>query len=268
MLLRRAALLAFIATLIALLPILAPLTLSQEARGPSSPAGSPAERTLGEEPGSSPETPNPEWSQYLQGLWQACGPFAYPIASVFVLGVFLALDQARLLLLDKLRSRAILAKDLRQLTAAEHRLLLASVKSSRLVALLRTIHALKQVNTPDQEVKGEIHRRINFLEGKFSSFLAWMEFLSESEGALGLLGTVAGIYAAFTTEALSSANTMQLIKYLGLALATTYLGLVASLVLNFLTTQVFNMQNQGMVIMSEKGEEYLAAIDSFGSEKG
>jgi biopolymer transport protein ExbB/TolQ len=245
--------------LVVLPPFLASRTRSQTNPTAGTPS---ADATLGSPRPAPAADAHTSFLGTFQKLWTACKEFAYPIGFVFIAGVFLGLDRWRVLILDKVRSRGILERDLRRLNESEHQLLLAGTKPSRLVDLLRTIQTMKKGMIGDQEIKDEIHRRVALHEGKFSTFMAWMEFLSDSEGALGLLGTVAGIYGAFTTKALASANTNLLLEQLGLALATTYLGLVASLILNLITTQVSNVHTGAMAVLVEKGEEYLNSFEA------
>jgi len=221
-------------------------------------SGENQERALGESLPVAP--PQSGWLDTLVQLWKSAGLIGYLIFIVFLIGVFLAMDEARIIWLDRVRSRPLVSRDFRRLAAPDQRILLASARPSRLLGLLRDLHGLKETRLAEQELKGEIHRQVNFFHDKFNSFLSRLDFLSDTSGALGLLGTVWGIYVAFTEEALARGDINLLIKSMGLALSTTFLGLVASIVLNLLSTEVYNLHNQVMAVMTEKGEEYVGAL--------
>ncbi|MDZ7262290.1 MAG: MotA/TolQ/ExbB proton channel family protein [candidate division KSB1 bacterium] len=73
------------------------------------------------------------------------------------------------------------------------------------------------------------------LKTQFNPFQTWMAFFSDTAGALGLLGTVWGMFLVFFR---GSMEQREILSGMGIALATTILGLVVSIILNLCTSGV------------------------------
>ncbi len=71
-----------------------------------------------------------------------------------------------------------------------------------------------------------------------------MWFISDSEGALGLLGTVWGMYTTFMGGIMQP---QYIIGGMGVALVTTLYGLIASLIINLFTTEIIAMNPPKLV---------------------
>lgn len=80
----------------------------------------------------------------------------------------------------------------------------------------------------------------NHEDGRMSNFTRWMTYFSGACGALGLLGTVHGISSTFGSGNFSK---MEALQGMGVALATTAVGLVFSLILDFAASGV-NMSRE------------------------
>ena len=64
-----------------------------------------------------------------------------------------------------------------------------------------------------------------------------MAFFADTAGGLGLLGTVWGIYRGFAAKSVSQSND-DLLAAMGVALVTTFMGIVVSVILNWLSTEM------------------------------
>ena len=94
------------------------------------------------------------------------------------------------------------------------------------------------VNTDNYESLGtNIERFMMVRQDWFKPFVHWMTFLSESAGALGLLGTVLGMFQTFFGGTLDKDK---ILHGMGVALITTLLGIIVSLIINLLLTLVRN----------------------------
>ena len=79
-----------------------------------------------------------------------------------------------------------------------------------------------------------------------------MDFLSDSAGAFGLLGTVWGIFMVFSQRDLDPQN---ILGGMGLALITTLLGLVVSIILNLFSTEVSNKFTRRLDKVTAKADQ-------------
>lgn len=86
----------------------------------------------------------------------------------------------------------------------------------------------------------------------FESFHRIMGYLSDSAGALGLLGTVWGIFQTFHAGKLDGSTILQ---GMSIALVTTLVGLIISLLLNMGTTAIFTIFNKQLTLLATRAEE-------------
>lgn len=91
----------------------------------------------------------------------------------------------------------------------------------------------------------------------FETFNRINGFLSESAGALGLLGTVWGIFQTFHAGKLDGPVILQ---GMSVALITTLVGLIISLLLNMGGTYVFSLFNTQLNLLANKAEELRQAL--------
>jgi biopolymer transport protein ExbB/TolQ len=88
------------------------------------------------------------------------------------------------------------------------------------------------------DIHQELVVYINQENERFETFRGWLNFLSDSAGALGLLGTVWGVFLTFFGGSLDSEK---ILNGMGVALITTLLGLVVSLIINLFNTQISSL---------------------------
>jgi len=86
----------------------------------------------------------------------------------------------------------------------------------------------------------------------FETFSRINGFLSESAGALGLLGTVWGIFQTFHAGKLDGPTILQ---GMSISQVTTLVGLIISLILNMGGTYVFTQFNRQLNLLANKAEE-------------
>ncbi|MDZ7344366.1 MAG: MotA/TolQ/ExbB proton channel family protein, partial [candidate division KSB1 bacterium] len=99
----------------------------------------------------------------------------------------------------------------------------------------------------------EISNYLQYIQDRFDSFRSRMAFLSDSAGALGLLGTVWGMFLTFFGGNLGDAE--KILNGMGVALVTTLIGLVVSLILNFSATELFSLFNRRLDLITQKSDE-------------
>ncbi len=169
------------------------------------------------------------------------GVIMYPIYAVFILGVGVIIYQLVRIYLDKRHTKPIQAaidrqlKDLAQ--EAEHPARVREIwetvaqhPRSELSRLITLLCDLWQRDPSAQVLQVEIDGHVTAMKEKYEMGRSFAVLLSDTAGALGLLGTVWGMYQTFMPGKLESS---QIISGMGLALVTTIGGLVVSIFLNF-----------------------------------
>ncbi|RME01197.1 MAG: MotA/TolQ/ExbB proton channel family protein [Calditrichaeota bacterium] len=91
----------------------------------------------------------------------------------------------------------------------------------------------------------------------FETFNRVMGFLSDTAGAMGLLGTVWGIFETFHAGKMDGPTILQ---GMSISLVTTLVGLVISLVLNMGTTTIFAFFNRQLNLLATRAEELRQAL--------
>jgi hypothetical protein len=119
--------------------------------------------------------------------------------------------------------------------------------------LLLGLVNLYNVSGSTQAIQQEISNYLQYVQDRFDSFRGRMAFLSDSAGALGLLGTVWGMFLTFFGGNLGDSE--KILNGMGVALVTTLIGLVVSLILNFSTTELFSLFNRRLDLITQKSDE-------------
>lgn len=110
----------------------------------------------------------------------------------------------------------------------------------------------------------EISNFITFQQDRFETFNNRIAFLSDTAGALGLLGTVWGMFRTFFGGNLDK---QVILDGMGVALITTLLGLVASIILNFFGTEIFSFFNKRLEELQRNAEKFRIKISQIEKRK-
>ncbi|MBX2821327.1 MAG: MotA/TolQ/ExbB proton channel family protein [Rhodothermaceae bacterium] len=188
----------------------------------------------------------------LWTLSEQAGPLRWPIFVVFLLGMFLVFYKLYELLADSRESREIEDMEFRLMNVPQ---LIRAVSGQRETMISR-LHAnmlnVFQSHQAHAELHEEIANYIGYLQDRFDTFKRRIEFLSDTAGALGLLGTVWGIFAVFSQGLLDD---QIILTGMGVALISTLLGLVVSIILNLSSTEIFSLFNKRLDRIAEKSDE-------------
>ena len=103
-----------------------------------------------------------------------------------------------------------------------------------------------------EPIGDDINQFLSAERESFETFSHVNGFLSESAGALGLLGTVWGIFQTFHAGQLDGPTILQ---GMSISLVTTLVGLIISLILNMGGTYVFTLFNRHLNLLANKAEE-------------
>lgn len=181
------------------------------------------------------------------------GGISVAIAAVFAIGIFLIVMQVYELTRDKIRSRNLLAINYRQLSVGEAGKLVKQHPDNYAGRLYSILLSIFHTTGNTRDFHDEIANYIELMQDRFGTFKSRLAFLSDTAGALGLLGTVWGMFATFFGGNLDS---QRILNGMGLALVTTLIGLVVSIILNFFATEVFGLFNKRMELVAAKADEF------------
>jgi biopolymer transport protein ExbB/TolQ len=167
------------------------------------------------------------------------GPVMYPIYGVFILGLGVVIFQFVRIFFDKRYAKPIRATIEKLLDEEEGQaeekitqiaLLTDQHGKSNLAKLLGRLCDLWHRDPSAEALQVEIGGYVDSVKERYDIGRNFAVLLSDTAGALGLLGTVLGMYITFMPGQLESS---QIISGMGVALVTTISGLVVSIILNF-----------------------------------
>ncbi len=187
------------------------------------------------------------------------GPIGWVILGLLVVAVFFVADQVRIHLLERLRAGDIYKANLAHATRAAFDDIIAKSAASRVGRLLQDAQTLygQSGNLSLIGAEAEFYREKE--EHRLGTFESRMAFLADTAGGLGLLGTVWGIYRGFAAKSVVQ-NNQDLLAAMGLALVTTFLGIVVSVIINWMATEMGAMTRNRTMAALEKIENYRDAL--------
>jgi len=131
-----------------------------------------------------------------------------------------------------------------------------SSESAAKTTVFALFSKLYEVFKATQDIDGfnaELANYTQYLKDKFNPFVVRLSYLSDSAGALGLLGTVWGMFLTFFSGNMEQA---EIVQGMGIALATTIIGIVVSLILNTCTTMVNNKFDANLEVISKMANDF------------
>lgn len=189
-------------------------------------------------------------------------PISDIIAIVFLVGLLFAIDETRRISFDSLRSRRLWRMDLMRSNFDEIEKEVSKHPNTHIGRLVGSLLASYRTTGNLVGINQDIGFFIQSLQDQFNSFRSRLDLLSDSAGALGLLGTVWGIFVTFEVENWTQDTVL---RGMGLALVTTFIGIIVSLILNLLSTEVFNYFNRRNERLQLKVVEFRKNLFSYHS---
>ncbi len=174
----------------------------------------------------------------IRSLWdiiRLAGFFRWWLIGNFILGMIVVIYKAVELLLDGQYSRKLEQINLQKATIVDLMRVIKDSKSSILSKLYKYVLDLYQTRRTAEGISDDIVDFRQIEQDRFQSFVMKMSFLSDTAGALGLLGTVWGMFVTFFGGDLEK---HKILAGMGIALVTTIMGLCISIPLNLFTTQL------------------------------
>lgn len=217
---------------------------------------------LAQDESSAPVGPESVQDGGIRSYWnltENAKEFRWPLFLTFIIGMVLVVKKVVELLFDWKEANAIYKynfsrfkrKDQIEHFAHHHKCV-----ASELILLL-----MKSLQTaPDaSQFNDELEKFYDQQKQRFSTFQNRMSFWSDTAGALGLLGTVWGMFVTFFKGDMDKQN---ILSGMGIALITTLMGLVISVILNFFATEVSGLFNRMLGKLGDvKQRLYSSIID-------
>lgn len=132
-----------------------------------------------------------------------------------------------------------------------------NMPSNRASRLMMQMIATFEKTNRAEPIGDDINQFVTSERDSFETFNRINGFLSESAGALGLLGTVWGIFMTFHAGKLDGPTILQ---GMSVSLVTTLVGLIISLILNMGGTYVFTLFNNQLNLLANRAEELRQAL--------
>ncbi len=186
------------------------------------------------------------------GLTQQAGPLRWPIFVVLAFGMIQVFLKLYELIRDRQVSAVLAATDFTTMDLEAIAGLIGRQDETLLSSLQSTMVNVFQTRPGEGLLHDEISNFVLFQQGQFESFRRRMDFLSDTAGALGLMGTVWGMFTVFFQ---GTAEQDVILRGMGIALITTLLGLVVSIILNFSTTELSTFFGKRLDAVSRKSDE-------------
>lgn len=118
------------------------------------------------------------------------GGISTAIFAILAIGIFLIVMQVYELILDKIRGRELLSANYRSLSVQDLNKLVSRAPGSLVSRLYSVMLSIFHATGNTRDFHDEIANYIQLQQDRFNTFKSRLAFLSDTAGALGLLGTV------------------------------------------------------------------------------
>ena len=189
-------------------------------------------------------------------LWDLIGEaggFQYPIFGLLAIGLFLISAKLYELYSDRRAAQELEEAPLEDMEMKRIAMLVANQKKSMLADLQATMLNVFQTTKDAGTLHEEIANFVQFQRERFGTFKQRIDFLADTAGAVGLLGTVWGILRVFTGGGID--DEQRVLAGMGIALISTLLGLVVSITLNLISTEVYSFFDNRLEQIEDKADE-------------
>lgn len=203
----------------------------------------------------------------MDNLWGLVGQargFQYPIFLTLIIGLFLIAMKVYELYADQKEARDLETAKFPEMEGRRITLLVSNQDESMSARLHATMLNVFQTQRTADTLHEEISNFLQYQHDRFSTFKRRVDFLSDTAGALGLLGTVWGIFTVFSS---GTADRQIILIGMGVALITTLLGLIVSIILNLSSTEVYSFFNRRLDEIGDKADELRFRLMELASEE-
>lgn len=190
----------------------------------------------------------------LLELFSQAGGFQWPILAVLVAGLLVLAARFVRLFFDRLAARRLKRMPVDSLHLADLALVLGASGESLYARLLSGMLEVWRACPGDASALGqEVGSVAGAARATYARTERLVAFLSSSAGGLGLLGTLVGIYVLFSS---GSRDAETVFAGIAIAVVSTLLGIVVTIVLELLETAVQGWTSRYI----EAAENWAAAV--------
>lgn len=190
-------------------------------------------------------------------IMQWCDWLFWPFIIITAAGIMLITYKLLFEHREKTRSNRLLQEKIKANSIRGLVQIIRSSNSTRASRLMYQVITTFDKTNRAEPIGDDINQFLAAERDSFETFNRINGFLSESAGALGLLGTVWGIFQTFHAGKMDGPMILQ---GMSIALVTTLVGLIISLVLNMGGTYVFTLFNGHLNLIANKAEELRQAL--------
>ena len=191
-------------------------------------------------------------STSIWDLIEQAGGIRFPIYGILVIGLLLIFAKGFELFQDKKKQSELQKSSFLNASVDELTTIVSSQSSHMLATVMAKLLNVYSNSKASESLHNEILSFSTTKQDEFSTFKQRIDFLSDTAGALGLLGTVWGMFLVFSS---GSSDKETILIGMGVALMSTLLGLVVSIILNFFTTLTQGFFTKHLQSVSEKADE-------------
>ncbi|MCC5907258.1 MAG: MotA/TolQ/ExbB proton channel family protein [Balneolaceae bacterium] len=191
-------------------------------------------------------------SSSIWDLVGQAGGIRYPIYAILIVGIFLISLRSYELYNDKIQQKDLVETSFRNLSLNEISSKISIQQDYMLSRIMAKLLNVFQTNRNADYLHDEISNYNTVQQGNFNTFKNRIDFLSDTAGALGLLGTVWGMFMVFSSGTLEREV---ILVGMGIALLSTFLGLVVSIILNFCSTLTEGYFSKHLESVTTKADE-------------
>ncbi len=174
-----------------------------------------------------------EEASSIWGLVGQAGGIRYPLFGILIVGIFLISLRSYELYTDNKIQSELQETSFRHMSLNEISSKISIQQDYMLSKIMAKLLNVFQTNKNADYLHDEISNYNSIQQDNYNTFKNRIDFLSDTAGALGLLGTVWGMFIVFSSGTLEREV---ILVGMGLALMSTLLGLVVSIILNFCST--------------------------------
>jgi biopolymer transport protein ExbB/TolQ len=192
----------------------------------------------------------------LGSFWELTelgGDIMWIIYLDFMVGLVIIIYKIVQLVADGYRSRFILNSNLNLMPLEEIAETVDKSPHNMIKELFEMLIDVFETTGQTANFNEEISNYMTYQQDRFKTFIARLTFLSDTAGALGLLGTVWGMFLTFFG---GNMDKQVILDGMGVALITTIAGLVVSMILNLFGTEIFSLFSRRLEHLQLKSDEF------------
>lgn len=185
------------------------------------------------------------------------GKVRWAIFAVLVVGIILIIQKIVQLIAEQHQSKPLLGVSINSMTLEEITRTVDESPKNMIKELFEMLIEIFETTGQSAVFHEEIANFVTYQQDRFKTFNNRLAFLSDTAGALGLLGTVWGMFQTFFG---GNMDKQVILDGMGVALITTLMGLVVSIILNFFGTEIFSFFNKRLEVLQIKADEFRMRI--------